>query len=70
MIREWLLVVWLGTSTNFTLQGIYWSLEDCARARLELAQTLAPEFVLVCTQDMREGRGDYPARSGSRGLVQ
>ena len=70
MIREWLLVVWLGTSTNFSLQGAYWSQEECNRARLELARGLAPEFVLVCTQDMREGRSQYPQRSGSQGLVQ
>ena len=69
MIREWLLVVWLGTSTNFTLQGIYWSLEDCARARTELAQNLGAEFAVICTQDLREGRSQYPRRGGDAGLV-
>jgi hypothetical protein len=69
MIREWLLVVWLGTSTNFTLQGTYWSLEDCARARHELIQQLSGNFVVVCTQDMREGRSTYAARPGSSGIV-
>lgn len=69
MIREWLLVVWLGTSTNFTLQGVYWSLEDCGRARDQLTQKLGSGYVIVCTQDMREGRSQFPRRSGDTGLV-
>lgn len=69
MIREWLLVVWLGTSTNFTLQGVYWSSEDCARARQQLTQEFASTFVIVCTQDMREGRSSYPPAKPDMGLV-
>lgn len=69
MIREWLLVIWLGTTTNFTLQGVYWSHEDCARARDKIVQTLSQDFVAVCTQDMREGRSTYAPRPGSGGLV-
>ena len=62
MIREWLLIVWLGTSTNFTLGGVYWSIDDCVRARQEMSQRLGPDFVVVCTQDMREGRSQLPGR--------
>ena len=69
MIREWLLVIWLGTSTNFSLHSVHWSLEDCQRARTDLIKTLAPEFVTVCTQDLREGRSQYPSRSGSQGIA-
>jgi hypothetical protein len=69
MIREWLLVVWLGTSTNFTLQGVYWSLEDCVRARSKLAATLGADFQVVCTQDMREGRSAYPPANANVGVV-
>lgn len=69
MIREWLLVVWLGTSTNFSIQGVYWSWEDCAGARQQLVQHLAPDFVVTCTQDMREGRSQLPSRGGDAGLV-
>ena len=69
MIREWLLVVWLGTSTNFTVQGIHWSLEECARAREELSKNLGEHYTVVCTQDMREGRSAYPARPGSNGIA-
>jgi hypothetical protein len=69
MIREWLLVVWMGTSTNFTIQGVYWNLEDCARARQALTTTLGPDFVAACTQDMREGRSILPRRPGSTGIA-
>jgi len=63
MIREWLLIVWIGTSTNFSLQGIYWGLEDCARARHELSTKLGADYTVVCTQDMREGRSKYTPRA-------
>jgi hypothetical protein len=69
MIREWLLIVWLGTSTNFSIQGVYWSLEDCARSRHDLSTNLGAEYVVICTQDMREGRSRYSARPGSSGIV-
>ena len=69
MIREWLLVVWLGTSTNFSIQGVYWSLEECAHARQILAAKLLPDFTVICTQDMREGRSTLPPRAGSSGIV-
>ena len=69
MIREWLLVVWLGTSSNFSIQGIFWNLEDCQQARQALVQDLGRDFVVVCTQDMREGRSQLPARPGSSGIA-
>ena len=62
-------MVWLGTTTNFTVQGVYWSVEDCARARQDLMSTLGQDFVVVCTQDMREGRSQYRSSPGSAGLV-
>lgn len=69
MLHEWLLIVWLGTSTNFMLYGIYWNIDDCNRARLDLASQVDKNYVLVCTQDMREGRSQLPSRAGSNGLV-
>jgi hypothetical protein len=69
MIREWLLIVWLGTSTNFTIQGVFWNTEDCTKALNDTKQQLGADFVVVCTQNMQEGRSLLPARSGSNGLV-
>lgn len=69
MIREWLLVIWLGTTTNFTLGGVFWSLEQCIQARDETLRTVTSDFQVVCTQDMREGRSAYAPRPGAQGLV-
>lgn len=69
MIREWLLIVWLGTSTNFTLQGVYWSWEECSQARGDLIKNLGADHVVVCTQDMREGRSQYPPAKPNVGIV-
>jgi hypothetical protein len=69
MIREWLLVIWLGTSTNFTVHSIHWDQQHCERSRHELISKLGPDFVVVCTQDMREGRSAYPAAPGSQGIA-
>jgi hypothetical protein len=69
MIREWLLIIWIGTSTNFSLHSVHWSQEECNHARSHLLDNLPQDFVAVCTQDMREGRSSYPPRSGSQGIV-
>lgn len=68
-MKEWLLVIWLGTSSNFMIQDVFWNWEDCNRARLALLQTLSSEFVTICTQDMREGRSQYPSRGVAVGVV-
>jgi len=69
MIKEWLLVAWLGTSSNFVLLGVYWDLGSCAQARSQIAAEGHVGLVVVCTQDMREGRSAYPPRGGDTGLV-
>ena len=68
-MKEWLLVVWLGTTTNFSVLEYHWSFQQCERQREVRAAQISPPFVLVCTQDMREGRSQLPPRSGSSGLV-
>jgi len=69
MIREWLLIIWIGTSTNFSIHSVHWSLEQCELAGSRLSASLDRDFIVVCTQDMREGRSSYPPRSGSQGIV-
>jgi hypothetical protein len=68
-MKEWLLVIWLGTSTNFSIHSFYYDLGSCNRARAELAKTLDDQFILVCTQDMREGRSQYPSRGVGVGVA-
>jgi hypothetical protein len=69
MLKEWLLIVWLGTSTNFTIQGVHWSLEDCQRARDLLIADIGTAFVVICTQDLTEGRSRLPKNSIGVGIV-
>lgn len=69
MIREWLLVVWIGTSTNFSVQSVHWSQGECHGARDELSKKLTADFIVVCTQDMREGRSQLPKRGSNIGVA-
>ena len=68
-MKEWLLVVWLGTTTNFTFLGYFWSLQECELQRKILSSQIRDPYVMVCTQDMREGRSNYPKPAGAQGLV-
>jgi hypothetical protein len=68
-MKEWLLVIWLGTSSNFMVKDVFWNLEECDRARESLAATLGAEYVVICTQDMREGRSRLARRGSGIGIV-
>lgn len=68
-MKEWLLVIWLGTSSNFMIRDVFWNWEQCNRARQDLLHSLSPEHVVVCTQDMREGRSQYPKSSMGVGVA-
>ena len=69
MLKEWLLIVWIGTTTNFTLLGYFPSEGTCMEAMKEIANDFKPPLMVECTQDLSEGRGEYPPRRGSQGLV-
>ena len=70
MLKEWLLVAWIGTTTNFTMISSHPTQSACDRARAEWLEANPRSVVtVICTQDMREGRGQLPARRGSQGLV-
>lgn len=69
MIKEWLLIAWVGTSTNFVLLGQYWDVMACSQARDALVKSLPADVTVVCTQDMREGRSRLPDRPGSSGIA-
>jgi hypothetical protein len=68
-MKEWLLVIWLGTSSNFMVSDVFWNREQCNRAREALLPTLGTGYVVVCTQDMREGRSQYPKSSLGIGVA-
>ena len=68
-MKEWLLVVWLGTSSNFMIHDVFWNREECNRAREALLDTLSSDYTVICTQDMREGRSQLPARTRVPGVA-
>ena len=70
MIKEWLLIAYVGTTTNFTLISTHPTQAACDRARSGwLADKHSPNILAACTQNLGEGRSQYPSRSGSQGLV-
>ena len=71
MLKTWLLIVWIGTTSNFQILHETWSEELCQK-ELEVWSVILNNVVnrnLECVQDLREGRSQYPARPGSQGLV-
>jgi len=69
MLKEWLLIVWVGTTTNFTLLGYYPTEATCKEARREIADDFKEPLVVECTNDLREGRSSLPSRRLSTGIV-
>ena len=69
MIKEWLLIVWIGTTTNFTLLSYHPSKESCLEEKKEIAGDFEKPLVVECTNDLREGRSNYSSRGNSTGLV-
>jgi len=68
-MKEWLLIAWLGTTTNFTILGYHVSLQACDNQRMSMSNIISDPMVMHCIQDMREGRSLYPKPTGSQGLV-
>jgi hypothetical protein len=72
MLKEWLLIAWIGTSTNFTVISVHPTQPSCDRARSEQLDLRSKEnraVVWICTQDLREGRSTYAPRPGSGGIA-
>ena len=70
MIREWLLIAYVGTTTNFTLISSHPTQAACDRARTEwLVDKHSPNILVACTQNLSEGRSQLPSRGNSQGLV-
>lgn len=69
MLKTWLLIAWIGTTSNFQILHESFTYEACITERRIWQQTLNHTVQLECRQDLREGRSQYPARPGSQGLV-
>jgi hypothetical protein len=69
MYKEWLLIVWVGTSTNFTLLEYHPSFPQCKEAMEIAKEDFKEPFVVECRQDMREGRSTLPKRGINVGVT-
>ena len=54
MFRTWLLIVWIGADSDFTLIDSFKDLGQCNQRRSEIVKTLDGRFTVICTQDMQE----------------
>ena len=69
MLKTWLLIAWVGTTSNFQILHESFTYEQCVAERNVWMLILNHSINLECTQDLREGRSQYPVRPGSQGLV-
>jgi hypothetical protein len=69
MLKPWLLIAWVGTTSNFQILHETWTEELCVKEKNVWMIILSNHIKLECVQDLREGRSEYPARPGSQGLV-
>lgn len=69
MIIEWLLIVWIGTTTNFTLISHHGTKQSCLEARKEIINDFKAPMIVECKSDFREGRSKLPSRGYQGGLV-
>jgi hypothetical protein len=69
MLKTWLLIAWVGTTSNFQILHESFAYEQCIEERNVWMLILNNSINLECTQDLREGRSQYPPRFGSQGLV-
>ena len=69
MLKTWLLIAWVGTTSNFQILHESFTYEQCVAERNVWMLILNHSIQLECTQDLREGRSQYPPRWGSQGLV-
>jgi hypothetical protein len=69
MLKTWLLIAWVGTTSNFQILHESFTYEQCVEERNVWMLILNRSIQLECIQDLREGRSQYPPRWGSHGLV-
>lgn len=69
MLKTWLLIAWVGTTSNFQILHETWTEDLCIKEKNVWMLVLNNQVKLECTQDLRQGRSQYPARPGSQGLV-
>lgn len=70
MFREWVLIAWIGTSTNFVMLEGHPNHPSCMANLDEMKKrTDNQEVTFECRQEFREGRSELPRRPGSQGVA-
>ncbi|MDA0665613.1 MAG: hypothetical protein O2848_02665 [Proteobacteria bacterium] len=68
-MKEWLLIVWLGTTTNLQVLDRFPTERACKDGMVAARVNIESKFTLECTSDLREGRSALPPRSLGTGIV-
>jgi hypothetical protein len=72
MLKEWLLIATVGTSSNFVVLSTHPTVSSCDLARTEMIEqgvTKNKDVKWICTQNLSEGRSQYSRRPGSGGIA-
>ena len=69
MLTNWILIAWIGTTTNFTILHVDLTEKGCIEEKNVWMIVLNNHAKLECVTDLKEGRSLFPARPGSQGLV-
>jgi hypothetical protein len=72
MLKEWLLIATVGTSSNFVVLSTHPTQSSCDRARDQAIAERTTEnnsVKWICTQYLGEGRSLLPSRPGSGGIA-
>ena len=69
MFTEWLLIAWIGTTTNFVILHIGFTEKGCIEEKKYWELTLNNNANLECVTDLKEGRSLFPSRSFNHGLA-
>jgi hypothetical protein len=64
MLKTWLLIAWVGTTSNFTILHESFTKESCEEEKKVWMTILNNQMKFDCVQDLKEGRSLYPTRPG------
>jgi hypothetical protein len=69
MLTNWILIAWVGTTSNFVILHVDFTEKGCIEEKNVWMLVLNNRAKLECVTDLKEGRSLFPTRPGSQGLV-